>query len=474
MKNIIISLSCFYCVTAVYSQPMPDSISAKYRAAKTDEQKGNYLLNYFNMRTGTDSSITANTLSLLGWFRKQNDEVGADYTNLCLSSILRDKGDFPGSLNILFSILSRFEKRQDSYPVPMLYEQIGRTYMISNEYSQAADYFKKIIPFISKDNEKQRLSAIYNAIACAYGEGKMADSGMLYAQKAVNMDTELKDYRELAISTSSLGENYIAAGQYDIALPFLRRTFDYYQKNKAPDPYMDAYLKNDFAEVFLATKIYDSVNYYAHQALQLSIPFGAKDQSMRSYEYLYKSFEQTNQQDSLNKYFRLAMITKDSLFNMEKIKSIQALSFREELRQQEIATEKIKTEEERRQNIQYALIALGLVTLIVVFLFLSRSFITNTKLIMFFGVIALLLMFEFLNLLLHPFLERITHKSPVLMLLTLVCIAALLVPLHHRLEKWTTTKLVEKNKAIRLANAKKTIEKLEDKINDSNESSTNA
>ena len=60
------------------------------------------------------------------------------------------------------------------------------------------------------------------------------------------------------------------------------------------------------------------------------------------------------------------------------------------------------------------------------------------------------------------------------MLLALVCIAALLVPLHHRMQKWTTTKLVEKNKAIRLANAKKTIAKLEDKINDTNENSTNA
>ena len=47
------------------------------------------------------------------------------------------------------------------------------------------------------------------------------------------------------------------------------------------------------------------------------------------------------------------------------------------------------------------------------------------------------------------------------MLFTLVCVAALLVPFHHRLEKWTTNKLVEKNKAIRLVNAKKTIEKLE-------------
>ena len=52
----------------------------------------------------------------------------------------------------------------------------------------------------------------------------------------------------------------------------------------------------------------------------------------------------------------------------------------------------------------------------------------------------------------------------LLMLLALVSIAALLVPLHHKVKKWSTTKLVEKNKQIRLVAAKKTIEELE-KIN---------
>ena len=463
MKQITLSLITIFLFISASCQPLPDSTKVKYLAAKTDEQKGNCLFSYFATQLVTDSSTAGNTLALLDWFGKQNDQTGKDYTNIKLSSVLTAKGDFPASLNLLFSVLSRFEKRKDDFGIGLTYRTIGATYMAAKDYSQAAKYLKNQIPFASANNQKDLLSRIYNGIACAYGEGKMPDSGLVYAQKAVNMDAESKNYLQLAVSTSTLGENYIADGQYDIALPFLRRTFEYYQKNKAPTPYMDAYLKNDFAEVFLATRIYDSVNYYAHQALKISNAFDVKDQSMRAYEYLYKSFEQTNQQDSLNKYFRLAMITKDSLFSLEKIKSIQALGFREELRQQEIATEKLKTEEERKENIQYALIALGIITLLSLYLLLSRSFITNTKLIKFSGVVALLIVFEFLNLLLHPFLERITHHNPVLMLLALVCIAALLVPLHHKAEHWATAKLVEKNKQIRLAAAKKTIQQLETK-----------
>jgi NADH:ubiquinone oxidoreductase subunit 3 (subunit A) len=87
----------------------------------------------------------------------------------------------------------------------------------------------------------------------------------------------------------------------------------------------------------------------------------------------------------------------------------------------------------------------------------------NEAMIKFIGIMVLLIVFEFINLLIHPFLGEITHHSPLLMLLVMVAIAALLVPLHHRLEKWISHRLVEKNKRIRLEAAKRTIEKLEQK-----------
>ena len=43
----------------------------------------------------------------------------------------------------------------------------------------------------------------------------------------------------------------------------------------------------------------------------------------------------------------------------------------------------------------------------------------------------------------------------------LVILAALLVPLHHKMEKGVIHRLVEKNKRIRLANAKKLAARLE-------------
>ena len=109
------------------------------------------------------------------------------------------------------------------------------------------------------------------------------------------------------------------------------------------------------------------------------------------------------------------------------------------------------------------MIGLGVIALVVIYLLLSRSFITSPSLIHYFGVIALLLVFEFFNLLLHPFLEKITNHSPVLMLLGLVCIGAILIPLHHKLEKLATSRLIEKNRQVRLKAAKETIQELDAK-----------
>jgi tetratricopeptide (TPR) repeat protein len=261
---------------------------------------------------------------------------------------------------------------------------------------------------------------------------------------------------------AEMGVIYSKMGKKGLAEEFFRKSFQLLNSEEN-DIRLLARAYCEFAEHFDRFNQVDSSIYYASKALWLDQRFNLLVQQLRASTLLTKLYKQENKIDSAFKYQQIMINTRDSIFSLEKINRMQTLEFNEQLRQQALEIEKSKSAEERKQNIQYALITIVLFSLIILFLFLSRSFITNTKLITFFGVIVLLLVFEFLNLLLHPFLERITHHSPVLILFALVCIAALLVPVHHWLEELTTVKLVEKNKSIRLANAKKTIAKLEDK-----------
>jgi hypothetical protein len=216
----------------------------------------------------------------------------------------------------------------------------------------------------------------------------------------------------------------------------------------------------DVAQYYYDSNQNDSSVVYAKKAIAVVQQTAFSTRNIKPSKLLLDIYRISNI-DSAFKYSEIYRIANDSLFSAKIIQQTQLMTFEDDLRQQKLVSEKIKTEAQRKQNIQYALIALGIITFIIMFLLLSRSFITNTKLIEFLGVMALLIVFEFLNLLLHPFLERLTNHTPLLMLLSLVCIASFLIPLHRRVEKWSTAKLVEKNKKIRLANAKKTIKKLE-------------
>lgn len=88
---------------------------------------------------------------------------------------------------------------------------------------------------------------------------------------------------------------------------------------------------------------------------------------------MHQLFDKENKQDSANKYFRLAAIAKDSVFSLQKSQNVQALAYREQLRQNELDTEKEKVARDRRDYIQYGILAIGIISFLLVVLLLSRS-----------------------------------------------------------------------------------------------------
>jgi len=459
MKKIFLLLFIISVVVATGQDlPLPDSVINHYHSLPAKNKRSAYLLNYL-ASFSWDSSSISKLLKIQLYFKQQNDEAASDLVQLAIASRINRNGDYNTSLNMSLPVLSSCEDRKDTFGILYALRRISNCYEFANNFGQAVFWAKKTIPYVIALRDETELSNSYNDIGATYAKAMMVDSGLYYAQQAVNIDLKLNNESNLSFSLSTLAENYIAGKNYDLALPFLKKALVYAEASSSA--WSTAYTELDLAQAYLGLKNYDSTVHYAQYCIRLSKNNDLKETLFKSYEILDKAFETTNRPDSANKYFRLATAIKDSIYTIEKLNASQATGFREQLRQQELAADKLKAENQRKQNIQYALLALGIISFFIFFLLLSRRVITNVKIIEFLSVVALLIVFEFLNLLLHPFLEKVTNHSPALMLLALVAIAALLVPLHHKLEKWATHRLVEKNKQIRLAAAKKTIEQLE-------------
>jgi hypothetical protein len=257
---------------------------------------------------------------------------------------------------------------------------------------------------------------------------------------------------------SSLGNSYRQLGQHVLSTTYYREALNLALEYKYPYPIITAY--HGLVQHFSATGNVDSVVYYNKLLLQSARDEGPGYQIPAS-RYLYDHYNQLKNQDSAFKYLQVynsALLHSDSAL---KITKMMTLSFEEETRQKELQVRNEILAQERKHNLQYAGIAIAIILFVIIYFLLSRTIIVKTRFIQFFSVLALLAVFEFVNLLIHPYLAKLTHHSPVLMLIVLMGIAALLIPLHHKLQKKLTNIMIEKNKKIRLAAAKKTIASLE-------------
>lgn len=366
--------------------------------------------------------------------------------------------NYPKAMEIYLQALKLNEKINNIDGIQRNYTNIGVIYNLQGDYRQALEYFFKAKALVD-DNNKNSSSIIIANIGASYSNLKIYDSARIYFNQSLDIATKANYSRVMGGSFSDLGEVYFETGQNTLALEFYRLGIPHLKKSDHYRGLSENYL--GLARVFEKNKQDDSALYYAKQSLLHANSAGFTIQVRDAGRFLSAFYRKEKIADSAFYYQDITKAANDSMFSQQKQRQFQTLVFDEKLRQADIVEAELNARKKRVHNLQYAAIALGLLTFLILFLILSHSIVANQKLIRFLGVVALLIVFEFINLLIHPYLSRVTGDSPLIMLLVMVCIAGLLVPLHHRMEKWISHKLVEKNKKIRLVAAKKTIASLE-------------
>src|SRR5207253_300779 len=113
-------------------------------------------------------------------------------------------------------------------------------------------------------------------------------------------------------------------------------------------------------------------------------------------------------------YQQITIAAKDTLFSQEKTREVLNLSFAEAMRQQELTEQKLHEAETRKKNLQLLGIAIFIPSFFLFVLFLGRQK-ARPKTVEFLGILALLLVFEFITLLVHPYIEHLTSDTPAIM-----------------------------------------------------------
>jgi tetratricopeptide (TPR) repeat protein len=459
MMKIIVASLFFIALQAQSQRINADSLLQIIKTAKEDSLKIDAVNSLAFTGYTPDSTLYYSKIIIEEANKQGNDNLKALGWCTLGFGYLR-VGNEQKALEANLKALKIAEKHNNPIVLATIYQNLGLT-LFKTDLKKSEYYLTKGVDIVNQSPPNIFYSLVLNNYSRMLFLTNRLDSAIIYAQKGYAIFNKFSNKRQGLISTYNLsmfrynsakGENGIALSYGRAALVDLANTTVFFAMTRAYE-LMGAY--------FAKLKIEDSALHYYHLAFETAGKTKNIIDYVSSTNWLYNYYKSKNKIDSAFYYLEILKSANDSSNNINKIVEMQSLEFEEELRQKELSTEKEKAIEERNHNIQLTVLAIGIFSAAILFLLLSRSIIVSHKMVKFLSVIVLLVVFEFINLLLHPFLETITNHSPPLMLLALVAIAALIVPLHHRLEKFTSARLVEKNKRIRLAAAKRTIAALE-------------
>ncbi len=444
MKIFTIFCLCLWVRGAAGQTPQTDSL--KRLIGKYPEDSGKVLLlrqlgrTYLDARPDSCYYYTSRGLALA---EKLHDEKGQTICLSLLGTTLNNIGNVPEALALSLQSLQLAERLKDPAAIGDACNSLGIIYYFQQDYRRALYYYLAAL-LTTKEAPGEfghRVAVALGNVGEDYLRLGMLDSCHYYIIPARQKFIAANDLAGAAFALSVLGDSYIRSGQDGLAIDNYRQAIPLETQTNDHDDLCHSML--GIATVFKDRRLADSVAWYAHRSLTIAAAAGFPVRELNATHFLADLFESEKKPDSALKFLKRSIALKDSLYSQEKTAAVQAMTFQENIRQQQLVLEKRNAELNAIRNRQRAGIAVFIPLFFLFILFLSRRKV-KPRLIEFLAVVALLLSFEFITDLIFPYISDWTNDSPLWETVILVAIAAGIEPLNYRIEQWINTSLIRK------------------------------
>jgi tetratricopeptide (TPR) repeat protein len=360
-----------------------------------------------------------------------------------IGSTISSMGNFPEALRISLKSLELAEKSNDPIAIESSFNNLGADYYFQKDYGIAMEYFVKSLTVARTIKDEEIITLSFENIGDVYLKMNKLDSALLYSTMAYQKSKDRKDEFGMVDELNNLGDIYFKLNKMILSL-------EYYRLALAYATFLDD--KEDICKsTFGIASIYqkqnknDSALVYGYRSLEAATGSYFNGRQLEASNLIAAVYESQSNTDSAFKYLKLTIAHKDSLFSQEKSKTLQTMTYSENIRQEELANQKKKAAEDKVRNLQLLAIGVFIPIFFLFVLFLSRTKV-KPRVVEFLGIVSLLLFFEFITDLVYPYISNWTNENPVWEMSILVVLAAFLEPLNHRLEHWVKAKLVRKSK----------------------------
>ena len=349
-------------------------------------------------------------------------------------------GNYPRALEFNLQKLQLEEKRNNPRNLASVLMNIGVVYVYQEEYRQALTYYYRSDSVIQQNNIQDLKYYSSLNLGDIYDRLNITDSAYDYFNKSLGFATKMNDGDLIGTSMIGLGHNYLKQDKYQLSLVNYQKGIAYLEAANDDELLCEATL--GLATLYAKMNNNDSAVYFATYSRTIAQKAGFQSRHLDAVRFLSEHYKETKNVDSAFYYLNYVKALNDSVNSKSRIRESQVLSSNEQLRQLEIEENKRIAQRERTQQLQLLFIGIFIPGFFMITLLLSRIKI-HLRVVKVLGVLSLLILFEYLTLLLHPYVAEITHHTPVLEMFIFVSIAAILIPAHHRIEGWLIRKLIK-------------------------------
>ena len=443
MRSLVFLLFFIHCAICGYTQiTKTDSLSRLLAVEKTDTNRVTLMWRlaerYNSINPDTALQLSQQALLLA---RRISFTEGESRSLAIMATAQYLLGNYPKALNNYMLKLKIEEKRNSPRNYVSALSNIGLMYILLGEYSNALSYLYRADAMVEVAGRKARDELKYNImvnIGETYYRMNEPDSSGLYFRKALAIAQQTGD--PFSLGAAMLGEANVLAMQDDhtAALQYYYPAFNYLNDGLNKEILCEVTL--GMAKVYEKTNRKDSALFFGNKSFTMAEKGHFLSRQLDAAYFLSQHFKKLQRYDSAFSYLERASGLQEALKGQEKTREAMIISNNEQMRQAELAEQKLQEKEMRSKQLQLLVIAICIPMLFLLTLFISRIKI-HLMIVRFMGIISLLFLFEFITLLLHPMVADFAHHIPVVELLIFVSIAAVIIPMHHRLEHLLINKL---------------------------------
>ena len=359
MKQSIIIFSLIILVTKSVCQDYKAIDSIKEKLKNEKKQDTNTVYRYLTLSNHyvwnkPDSAIFYGNKALI-LSKLLNFKKGEFVTLQLLSYPLALVREDSVAVAFAYKAIKFAEDEKNQENLLSAYSTLGSVFLHLKEYNKALQYTRKAI-----DPEYVYLDHVHEHLAQCFIGLEETDSAFFYINKVLEYNKEHNTKYGFGIYL--LGKVYFIKGSYDSALIYYKEALDI-------EVHQENFKKNianyniAFSDVFRKMNLPDSAIIYAKIALDVANKAGLPNEKLEALSLLISLFESQAKLDSAYIYQKYAVELRESIYNSDKIRQVELISFNETIRTLE---ESEKQRKSVNKIIIFSLIAIVLFSFVII------------------------------------------------------------------------------------------------------------